>query len=194
MSTIQSIKIALLKPGELMEADQIVRVAFGTFFGMPNPAGFMGDRTLMTSRFRSAHVKVLAAHDGGRLVGSNVITRWGSFGFFGPLTVVPEYWDRGVAQRLLESTMTVFDRWGVRRTGLFTFSHSAKHVALYQKFGYWPQYLTAVMTLEPAAKTISPIPGPTAPVVLSTLKKSQRDLAIEACRKLTGKIEKGLDL
>jgi hypothetical protein len=109
MSTVQSIKIAPLKPDELAEADQIVRLAFGTFLGMPNPADFMGDRTFMTSRFRSAHVKVLAAHNGGRLVGSNVITRWGSFAFFGPLTVVPEYWDHGVAQRLLESTMTVFD-------------------------------------------------------------------------------------
>src|SRR5271168_4345024 len=147
MSTVQSITIAALKPGELTEADYIVRVAFGTFLGMPNPAEFMGDRTFMTPRFRSAHVKVLAARDGGRLVGSNVITRWGSFGFFGPLTVLPEYWDRGVAQRLLESTMTVFDRWGVRQSGLFTFAHSAKHVGLYQKFGYWPQYLTAIMTL-----------------------------------------------
>jgi hypothetical protein len=42
--------------------------------------------------------------------------------------VLPEYWDRGVAQRLLETTMTVFDRWGVRHTGLFTFPQSAKHV------------------------------------------------------------------
>ena len=112
----------------------------------------MGDRNFMTPRWRSTHVKVIAAREGGRLIGSNVVTRWGSFGFFGPLTVLPEYWDRGVAQRLLEATMTIFDRWGVRHTGLFTFAQSAKHVGLYQKFGYWPRYLTAIMTRTPEAK------------------------------------------
>ncbi len=81
-------------------------------------------------RWRSTNVEVIAARDDGRLIGSNVVTRWGSFGFFGPLTVLPEYWDRGVAQRLLESTMTVFDKWGVRHTGLFTFPASAKHIGL----------------------------------------------------------------
>ena len=105
----------------------------------------------MAPRWRSTHVKVIAARDGGRLLGSTVVTRWGSFGFFGPLSVLPEYWDRGVAQQLLEATMTIFDRWGLRHTGLFTFAQSAKHVGLYQKFGYWPRYLTAIMTRTPAA-------------------------------------------
>ena len=151
MPSNQSIQVGPLKQSELEEADRIVRVAFGTFLGLPNPPDFMGDRDFMTPRWRSAHVKVIAAREGGRLIGTNVVTRWGSFGFFGPLTVLPEYWDRGVAQRLLESTMTIFDRWGVRHTGLFTFPHSARHVGLYQKFGYWPRYLTAVMTLTPEA-------------------------------------------
>src|SRR5258708_3015979 len=93
----------------------------------------MGDRNLMTPRWRSTHVKVIAARDGGRLIGSNVATRWGSFGFFGPLTVLPEYWDRGVAKRLLEATMAIIDRWGVRHTGLLTFPQSAKNVGMYQK-------------------------------------------------------------
>ena len=128
MSTNRPIKVGLLKQSELEEAGRIVRLAFGTFLGLPNPLDFMGDRTFMTPRWRSAHVKVIAAREGGRLIGSNVATRWGSFGFFGPLTVLPEYWDSGVGQRLLEATMAVFDGWGVRHTGLFTFPQSAKHV------------------------------------------------------------------
>jgi len=192
--SISSIKVGPLKESELKEADHILRVAFGTFLGVPNPAEFMGDRNFMTPRFRSTHVKAIGARDNGRLIGSNVVTRWGSFGFFGPLTVVPEYWDRGVAQRLLESTMMIFDRWGVRQSGLFTFSHSAKHVALYQKFGYWPQYLTAIMAFTPEAKPAPPAESANAPVLLSALKKSQREAAIDACRKLTNKIDKGLDL
>jgi GNAT superfamily N-acetyltransferase len=190
MPTKQSITISPLKQSELEEADRIVRIAFGTFLGVPNPRDFMGDRTFLIPRWRATNVKAVAARDGSRLIGSNVATRWGSFGFFGPLTVLPEYWDRGVAQQLLKSTMTIFDRWGLRHTGLFTFPNSAKHIALYQKFGYWPRYLTAVMTLTPEAKADST----SAPVLLSALKKAEREQAITECAKLTHKIDKGLDL
>jgi len=183
----QPIKVGLLKQTELREADRIVRLAFGTFLGLPNPLDFMGDRSLMTPRWPSPNVKVVAARDGARLIGSNVATRWGSFAFFGPLTVLPEYWDQGVAQRLLESTMKIFDAWGVRHSGLFTFPQSAKHMALYQKFGYWPRYLTAIMTRTPEANSALP-------AVLSSITRSQREQAIQACKKLTNKIDKGLDL
>jgi len=152
----------------------------------------MGDRDLMTPRWQARNTRVLAAHIDGRLVGSNVITRWGSFGFFGPLTVLPEFWDQGVAQRLMEATVKVLDGWKVRCSGLFTFAHSAKHVGLYNKFGFWPGHLTALMRYSPGT-------GPraskgSAPVLLSALKKSQREEAIRACMQLTNRIEKGLDL
>jgi GNAT superfamily N-acetyltransferase len=194
MSTKHAIKVSLLKQDELEEAHRIARLAFGTFLGMPDPLDFMGDRNLIAPRFRSNHVKVLAAHDNGRLIGTNVVTRWGSFGFFGPLTVLPEYWDRGVAQRLLEGTMAIFDRWDIRHTGLFTFAQSAKHVGLYQKLGYWPQYLTAIMMRFPDANKMPQANSFSEPVMLSTLKKREREQVIDACKRLTGKIKKGLDL
>jgi hypothetical protein len=161
---------------------------------LPNPLDFMGDRNFMTPRWRSSHVKMIAAREGGRLIGSNVATRWGAFGFFGPLTVMPEYWNRGVAQRLLEATMKIFDRWGVRHTGLFTFPQSAKHVGLYQKFGYWPRYLTALMTRAPEANPASQGKCGDTPALLSALTRRQREQAILACRKLTHRIDRGLDL
>jgi GNAT superfamily N-acetyltransferase len=194
MSANQPIKVGLLKQSEIEEADRIVRLAFGTFLGLPNPLDFMSDRSCIAPRWRATHVKVIAAREGGRLIGSNVATRWGSFGFFGPLTVLPEYWNRGVAQRLLEATMTIFDRWDLRHTGLFTFAHSAKHVGLYQKFGYWPRYLTAIMTRTPEADPASQVKPADAPTLLSALTRSQREQAIQACGKLTHKIDKGLDL
>lgn len=131
-----AIKIGPLREGELEEAIRIVRLAFGTFLGLPDPMQFMGDRNFMTPRWRARNTKVLAARTDGRLVGTNVVTRWGSFGFFGPLTVLPEFWDRGVAQRLMEGTVKVLDGWKLRHCGLFTFAHSAKHVGLYNKFGF----------------------------------------------------------
>ena len=55
----------------------------------------------------------------GRLAGSNFAANWGSVGFFGPLTVAPEYWDRAIGQRLLDATMELFEAWGTRHAGLF---------------------------------------------------------------------------
>jgi GNAT superfamily N-acetyltransferase len=193
MSTKHAIKVSLLKPTELEEAHRILRLAFGTFLGMADPLAFMGDRNLIAPRFRSPHVKMLAARDNGRLIGTNAVTRWGSFGFFGPLTVLPEFWDRGVAQQLLEGTMAIFDRWGLQHTGLFTFAQSAKHVGLYQKLGYWPQYLTAIMRSAEANTTPHAVSSKN-PVLLSTFKKREREQTIAACKRLTGKIKKGLDL
>lgn len=184
------VKIGPLQESELAEADRIMRLAFGTFLGIPDPMNFMGDRNFVTPRFHARHVKVLAARLEGRLIGFNAVTRWGSFAFFGPLVVLPEFWDKGIAQRLLAPTLKLFDRWGVRCSGLFTFAHSAKHVGLYQKFGYWPCYLTALMTRTPDASAAQAQP----PTLLSALPRDAREEAIDACAKLTNKINKGLDL
>ena len=187
-----AVRITPLRESELGEANRIMRLAFGTFLGLPDPMQFMGDRDFVTPRWRARNTKILAARIDGRLVGSNFITRWGSFGFFGPLTVLPEFWDHGVAQRLMESTVKVLDGWKLRHSGLFTFAHSAKHVGLYNKFGYWPGHLTALMRYAPG--TVARAANVSAPVLLSALNKSAREVAIRVCAALTNRIEKGLDL
>src|SRR6266704_3655536 len=58
----------------------------------------------------------------------------------------PDLWEKGVAKRLLQATMMLFEKWGTRQAALFTFPQSPKHIALYQKFGFWPQFLTPVMS------------------------------------------------
>jgi len=192
MPEVTHFKIGLLKKTELAEADRIFRLAFATFLGIPDPATFMGDRDLIASRFRATHVTALAARENSRLIGTNFFTVWGGFAFFGPLTVLPEYWDKGVAQRLLQATVAAFDKARLRRTALFTFPQSAKHVALYNKFGYWPQQLTALMRYTPASEpNHATVPSCR---FLSTLPRAARDEAIAACRKLADKIDKGLDL
>ncbi len=193
MPSTDRVKVGRIRKSELAEADRILRLAFGTFLGLPNPAEFMGDRDMLIARWHGPHVDVLAARQAGRLIGTNVVTQWGSFGFFGPLTILPEFWDRGVAQHLLQATEKIFVKKGLKRTGLFTFAASPKHVGLYQKFGYWPGYLTALMAYTPKADTQHTGRGAAA-VHLSTLTKSGREEAIAACARLTGRIDKGLDL
>jgi GNAT superfamily N-acetyltransferase len=90
-----------------------------------------GDAEFVRTRWHAGSHAAFAAVREGRLVGSNFLAHWGSVGFFGPLTVDPECWGQGIAQRLLEPTVELFDSWGTRHVGLFTFAQSALHVGLY---------------------------------------------------------------
>jgi len=134
-----------LQESDLADADRIMRLAFGTFLGLPDPGAFMGDADYVRTRWAADPASALAAEVDGRLVGTNFVTRWGSVGFFGPLTVEPALWDTGVARALLTETMPFFDRWGVTHAGLFTFPQSPKHLALYQSYGFQPRFLTPVL-------------------------------------------------
>lgn len=181
------ILIRPLRETELAEAARIVRVAFGTFLGLPDPATLWPDREYAGTRYRAAPGDVFAAELNGSLAGTNFLTRWGSFAFFGPLTVKPEFWDRGIAKKLLEPTIERFDSWDVAHSGLFTFPHSPKHIGLYQKFGFWPRFLTAVMTK--AASGVS-----AAFTKFSSLDQAGRIRALAECREITEAIFEGLDL
>src|SRR5262245_27529385 len=99
------IDIRPLAERDVPEADRIFRLAFGTFLGMPDPMAFAGDSQMVRSRHRAAPDAALGAYRGSELVGSNFAAHWGSFGFFGPLTVEPDLWNKGVAQALLGPTM-----------------------------------------------------------------------------------------
>ncbi|MGA7522841.1 MAG: GNAT family N-acetyltransferase [Acidobacteriaceae bacterium] len=191
------LQIGPLRKTEVDEAHRIMNLAFGTFLGLPDPMAFMGDRKFILPRSRARNTKLIAARHNGRLIGFNVLTRWGSFGYFGPLVVLPEFWDKGVAQRLLEVTTRTFDAWGVRHSGLFTFAHSAKHVGLYMKAGYWPRNLTALLSRKfdgPAETPNAETPSAAAPTLLSSLPRTERQKAIAACRRLTNALDRGLDL
>lgn len=181
------VSVRTMTEGDLMEARRIFRMAFGTFIGVPDPENFWADREYIFTRWRADPSAALVAEADGAVAGSNFATRWGSFAFFGPLTVRPDLWNQHVAQKLLGSTMDLFDRWGVRDAGLFTFSNSPQHVALYQKFGFWPRFLTAILSKDVKAREASS-------VHYSTLSAAQQAEAAAECRKLTHAIYGGLDV
>ena len=139
-----------LTDSDLQQADQIFRLAFGTFLGLSDPMTYAGDADYVKSRFHANPSGAYAGEVNGKLVGSNITTNWGSVGFFGPLTIHPEYWNHGVAQKLLEPTMKLFDKWNTKHAGLFTYANSLKHIDLYQKFNFWPYFLTVIMSKDVA--------------------------------------------
>jgi len=178
-----------MQESDLQEADRIMRLAFGTFLGLPDPMSFAGDADYVYTRYRADPSAALVAQVDGKIAGSNFALHWGSVGVFGPLTIHPDFWDKGVARLLLEETMGIFAKWQVRHAGLFTFAQSSKHVHLYQKFGFWPRFLTAIMS-----KPVDDKASAAKPVRYSQLTAADKEQAVEACKTLTGKIYDGLDL
>jgi N-acetylglutamate synthase-like GNAT family acetyltransferase len=188
-ATAAAISIRPLREADLDDADRIFRLAFGTYLGLPDPMAFMTGAELVRARWRTAPHAFLAAEVDGALAGSNYATNWGSVGLFGPLTIRPDLWDRGIGQRLLEATMACFESWQTRDVGLFTFPHSPKHIALYQKFGFWPRSLTCVMR-----KQVTPRDGGTRAALVSQLPEDARRDVIEACFALSDSVHAGLDV
>jgi GNAT superfamily N-acetyltransferase len=181
--------VRVLGEEDLPEAARIVRLAFGTFFGVPDLETFWTDRDYVYGRRAAPHVASFAALVDGELAGSIFVTNWGSVGFFGPLTVHPDCQARGIAQLLLARTMQQFEEWGTRHAGLFTFAHSAKHVGLYQKFGFYARFLTAVMSAPAVAR--QNIGGWSR---FSALSETRRNEVLASCRELTDELYPGLDL
>ena len=185
-ATITDVTVRPLTERDLPDADTIFRNAFDTFVGADD---LFGDTDHICTRWQADPSAAIGAEHDGQLIGSNFIADWGSVGFFGPLTVRPDFWDRHIASQLMDATMQLFADRALTSTGLFTFPHSAKHLGLYQKFGYSPQHLTPVMAkpvdasskLQPAWLAVS-------------AAGADRDGLIAACRALTDQLHEGLDL
>ncbi|MGC0372593.1 GNAT family N-acetyltransferase [Streptomyces sp. SAI-229] len=178
----------LVEP-DLDRADEIFRVAFGTFLGLPEPETFFGTADYVRTRWAADPRAAFAATVEGEVVGSNFAADWGSVGYFGPLTVRPDLWDRGIGRRLMEPVMDRFDTWENRHLGLFTFSHSPKHLELYRRYGFWPRFLTAVMRKRVTASAV--VPGR---VLYGGLTAAERPDALGLARALTGAVHEGLSL
>jgi GNAT superfamily N-acetyltransferase len=189
VTTNPDITVRPLQENDLPAADRVMRLAFGTFIGLPDPSAFMGDAVYVRTRWLADPRAAFAAEAGGELVGSNFATNWGSVGFFGPLTIRPDFWDRGVGKRLMEPVVELFNRWGTKHAGLFTFAQSPKHVGLYQRFGFWPRFLTAVMS-----KPVGQAEGAPAWTRFSEVPAGEREGVLGDCRELTDAVYEGLDV
>jgi len=99
--------------------------------------------------------------------------------------------------------MEYFAKLGTRHIGLFTWSHSPKHLGLYQRFGFWPRFLTAIMAkqlvVDPSKtnQTMTPDKNKTS-LQSSRYSETQagedRRRCLNSCRKLTNAIYDGLDV
>jgi N-acetylglutamate synthase-like GNAT family acetyltransferase len=173
-----------MRSDDLDAVDSILRLAFGTSRGLPDPSVTFGDADTARTRFRADPESAWVAELDGGVAGSVFAARWGSFGFVGPLSVHPDVWDRGIGGKLLEQALETFARWDLRQAGLFTVAGSLKHLGLYQKRGFWPGSLTVVAAKPPAPRT-----GPS-----YALASDEPEGILDEIRALTDQVFRGLDL
>ncbi|MDQ0819556.1 GNAT superfamily N-acetyltransferase [Arthrobacter sp. V4I6] len=185
-SVVGPVSVRPLRGADLDRADEILRAAFGTYLGVPDPFGTID---YIRTRFAADPHAAFAATVDGELVGSNFAVNWGSVGYFGPLTVRPDLWDHGVGKSLMEPIMGCFETWGNSHLGLFTYSHSPKHLELYRRYGFWPRFLTAVMQKQVGARGAVPDR-----VTYAELSAAERPGYLSSCRALTDAVYEGLDL
>ena len=182
------ITIRALTESDLAKADHIFRVAFGTFKGHPNPETYGGEMTYM-KRWYLDPTATFGAEVDGQLVGSNFAINWGSFGLFGPLSVHPDFWGKGVAQRLIEPAMECLTQWEIMQAGFLTFSNSPLHLGLYQKFGFYPGFLTAILS-KPVKLTQQELQA----LRYSEVSPDKRLECLKSSYELTDAIYGGLDV
>ena len=177
---------------DLQEADRIIRLAFGTFMGHNNPEDYRSDARYANPRYKADPSASFVAELDGKIIGSNFGLHWGSVGIFGPLTIHPEYWNKGIGSKLMEPVMKCFAGWKVAHSGAMTFANSPKHINLYRKFGYHPRFLIPVMSKKIESK---PIPSNSKFTWSSYSEcKENQDKYLEGCNQVTNTVYTGLDL
>ncbi|HUZ75652.1 MAG TPA: GNAT family N-acetyltransferase [Stellaceae bacterium] len=172
---------------DVADAERLYRLAFGTYFQLPDPLAFRGDACVIEPRWRSYPDGGVVALAGGAMIGLCFVSNWGGLAVLGPVAVHPDHWRHGVARQLLGPALEIVGRWRNRITGLFTFPQSAQHLRLYQDFGFWPRHLTPVLA--------KPLAGPHEVPGAATLSaRTDRAAVVAACRELTESVFAGLDL
>ncbi|WP_413173710.1 GNAT family N-acetyltransferase [Anabaena azotica] len=184
-----NISIQLLQENELATADHIFRLAFGTFNGLPKPTDFAGDCDYIRHRWKTNPQAAFSAEVDGKLIGSNLVTKWGSFASFGPLSVHPDFWNQGIAQRLIKPAISCFEQWNTQLAGIHTFAQSPKHHGLYQKFGFRLRFLTTI--LGKSVEQAAPLPENSR---YSQMSETEQIESLKASIQLADSIYPGLDL
>lgn len=187
-SLVDQVVIEPLKKEDIDAADLTYRLAFGTFLGVPEPRKFAGDARIIQSRWEAEPETTFCAKINNKLVGVNFVRKWGTVGGFGPLVVTPEFWGKRIASRLLEPVNDLFNKWDVKHSIIFTHATSPKHIGLYQKIGFWPRFLTAVMAIKIHNNKTSDF------YMFSELSNEEKKEALAVCQKLTDAIYNGLDV
>ena len=189
---MSDVVIRPMKEEDIVEADRIIRLAFGTFMGHENPEDYRSDAKYANPRYNTDPSASFVAELEGKVIGSNFGLHWGSVGIFGPLSIHPDCWNKGIGSKLMMPIMKCFEEWKVTHSGAMTFANSPKHINLYRKFGYHPRFLIPVMSKKIESKEV-PVDSKFTWEKYSDNSKNQ-DKFLKGCNQVTDTVYPGLNL
>ena len=186
--TADDLVVKVLDEREIAQIDRIFREAFSLQVGHPEPTTFAPGRSCM-ARLLVEPRGAFGAYISGELVAVAFATVWGSVGVFGPVAVQPGRWNTGVGRKLLQQSVRFFKESSVSDMVLCTFPDSVKHVSFYQRFGFFPDHLIAMVSrLVPDGPVSRDVE------LYSGHSSSRRQEVLSECREITESIYAGLDL
>ena len=125
---------------DLKIAAEVTNAAFGSLSGRP-----AGEPTyplpFFELRFASdPHGCFVAVEETGSVLGAVFSVARGSLGWFGPLSVRPEFQQGGIGEALVAECLTSWAERDIRLTGLETFADSRFHLQFYGRLGFRPAW------------------------------------------------------
>jgi ribosomal protein S18 acetylase RimI-like enzyme len=184
-----------IRPMQEADLDRVIEidaVAFGAWEQQTH-----GGRQDMPPRTRTNVRSCLAkdptgcfvAEVDGRPVGFIFVRTWGSVGWFGIFSVLPEWQGQGIGKRLIAAGLEYLRRRPGRMIGLSTMPESTYNLGLYLKLGFQMRHLTLFLRKSlvgpPESSASLPRWSQAGPVT------QERWLA--CLREATGRIHPGLD-
>ena len=202
---LPKVQIRRVRKGDLSKVKDVFEQSFGDFLerqlGTRPRQAFNGAQYVHHRWLMEPWGCFVAEEDNAKIVGAALAVTWGTVGVVGPVAVLTHYHNQSIAQQLLRAVQEFFDENKATLHGGVTYPTSAKHLALYHKFGYKPKSLTAVMSRSldrPGAR-----PGVVKPPVakgtltvrrFSTLEETKKKAALTRFHKITNGVCRGLEL
>jgi ribosomal protein S18 acetylase RimI-like enzyme len=194
--------IRRVRKGDLSKVRDVLEQAFGDFFERQvgtRPRQVFGGAQYVHHRWLMEPWGCFVAEESdGKIVGAAVAVMWGSLGLVGPIAVLTNHQNQDIGQQLLLACQEFFDENKATLQGVATYPYSPKHLVLYQKFGYKPKGLVAIMTKHldrregvPAVKAAKPGLGVRR---YSSLDEARKKPAMLKLRRITNGIWRGMDV
>jgi len=201
---LPKVQIRRVRKGDLSKVKDVLEQSFGDFLerqlGTRPRQAFNGAQYVHHRWLMEPWGCFVAEEDGSKIVGAALAVTWGTLGLLGPVAVLTHYHNQTIAQQLMRAAQDFFEENKATLHGAVTYPTSAKHLALYHKFGYKPKSLTAVMSRALERGTARPaLPKPVVKGALtvrrfSGLEETKKKAALTRFHRITNGVCRGLEL
>ena len=201
---LPKVQIRRVRKGDLSKVRDVFEQSFGDFLerqlGTRPRQAFNGAQYVHHRWLMEPWGCFVAEEDNAKIVGAALAVTWGTVGLLGPVAVLTNYHNQTIAQQLIRAAQEFFEENKATLHGAVTYPHSAKHLAIYHKFGYRPKLLTAIMSRaldRPGTRTVLPKPpkeGTRRPPLLGAGRDEEEGRARAEFHRVTNALCRGMDL